>query len=152
MAQRKILIAVDGSNPSNMAFEWYLNNLHQPDDAVFLVHVPEYELGIGLPGAAVDIDRVTQAAKKENDRIDLMMNGYMDQLRPRNIRAQTKVEACQSKPGEKIVQVAEELGVNALIMGSRGLGTLRRTFLGSVSEYVIHHAPSNCAVTILRDS
>ncbi|KAL8610262.1 hypothetical protein ACOMHN_038957 [Nucella lapillus] len=151
MAQRTIIIAVDGSGAANMAFDWYLNNLSRPDDFVLIVHVPELDFGIGLPGAAVDVQAVTQAAKKENDRIDIMMNSYMDKLRPINIKSQCKLKTGQ-KPGEAIISVAEESRANIVIMGSRGLGTIRRTFLGSVSEYVIHHAPKHCAVTIIRES
>uniref|UniRef100_A0A1I8JN84 Usp domain-containing protein n=1 Tax=Macrostomum lignano TaxID=282301 RepID=A0A1I8JN84_9PLAT len=44
------------------------------------------------------------------------------------------------EPGEAIVQAAEEHEADLVVMGSRGLGTLRRTFLGSVSDYVLHHA------------
>ncbi len=33
-------------------------------------------------------------------------------------------------------------------MGTRGMGTIRRTLLGSVSDYVVHHA--HCPVTVCR--
>jgi hypothetical protein len=33
-------------------------------------------------------------------------------------------------------------------MGSRGLGALKRTFLGSVSDYCVHHC--ECPVAIVR--
>lgn len=56
------------------------------------------------------------------------------------------------KPGEAIIKAAEEEGADMIIMGSRGHGIIRRTLLGSVSEYVSHHAPSQCAVTVIRDS
>ena len=51
-----------------------------------------------------------------------------------------------NKPGEAIVQVAKEWDAVLVVMGSRGLGTLARTFLGSVSTYVVHHA--HCAVLV----
>jgi nucleotide-binding universal stress UspA family protein len=56
-----------------------------------------------------------------------------------------------TRPGEALVNAAAEEGPCMIIMGSRGLGKIRRTVLGSVSEFVLHHAPQNCAVTILRD-
>lgn len=33
-----------------------------------------------------------------------------------------------------------------IVMGSRGIGTIRRTFLGSVSDYCVHHAHIPVAV------
>ena len=53
------------------------------------------------------------------------------------------------KPGELIVKAAKEKNAASIILGTRGLGTIRRTLLGSVSEYVVHH--SHCPVTVVRD-
>ena len=51
-----------------------------------------------------------------------------------------------SRPGEAIVQVAKEEKCCYVVMGTRGLGTVRRTIMGSVSSYVVHHA--HCPVMI----
>ena len=37
-----------------------------------------------------------------------------------------------------------------IVMGTRGLGTIRRTLMGSVSDYVVHHA--RIPVIVVRDS
>lgn len=50
--------------------------------------------------------------------------------------------------GESVVDAAKSEEVNLIVLGSRGLGTLRRTILGSVSDYVVHH--SHCPVVICR--
>ena len=39
-----------------------------------------------------------------------------------------------------ICKLAEDEKANLIVMGSRGMGTLRHTFLGSVSDYCVHHA------------
>jgi len=41
---------------------------------------------------------------------------------------------------DEILEVAEELGADLIVMGSRGLGSVKRVVLGSVSEGVVHHA------------
>ena len=51
------------------------------------------------------------------------------------------------KPGEAIIEAAHSEGANLIVMGSRGLNALRRTFVGSVSDYVLHH--SDIPVTIV---
>ena len=43
-------------------------------------------------------------------------------------------------PGEMICKVAKQEGATFIVIGSRGTGTVRRTILGSVSDYVVHHA------------
>lgn len=43
-------------------------------------------------------------------------------------------------PGQGIIQVAEEEGANMIVMGTRGLDMIRRTLLGSVSDYVVRHS------------
>lgn len=53
---------------------------------------------------------------------------------------QVFVDQTKHKPGHGIVEKAEELGANLIVMGTRGHGALRRTILGSVSDYVLHHS------------
>ena len=44
------------------------------------------------------------------------------------------------KSGEAIIAAAKEEGAGLIVMGSRGMGKIRRTLIGSVSDYVLHHA------------
>lgn len=53
-----------------------------------------------------------------------------------------------NKPGETIIQEAKDNEASLIVMGTRGLGNIRRTILGSVSDFVLHHA--HCPVTICR--
>ena len=43
-------------------------------------------------------------------------------------------------PGHTVVQKAEEIGADLIVVGNRGHGTIRRTLIGSVSEYILHHS------------
>ena len=49
---------------------------------------------------------------------------------------------------EEIVGLADELEVGLVVVGSRGLGRIRRTLAGSVSESVFRHA--HCPVMVVR--
>ena len=53
------------------------------------------------------------------------------------------------KPGEVICQVADEVAAVMIITGTRSLGKMKRTILGSVSDYLVNHA--TCPVMVIRD-
>jgi nucleotide-binding universal stress UspA family protein len=49
---------------------------------------------------------------------------------------------------QAIVHLAEELGAGLIVLGSRGLGGVRRALMGSVSDSVVRHA--HCPVMVVR--
>lgn len=49
---------------------------------------------------------------------------------------------------QAIVSLADEIGAGLIVMGSRGLGGLRRALMGSVSDSVVRHA--HCPVLVVR--
>ena len=51
------------------------------------------------------------------------------------------------KPGELVVEAAKKYNADMIVMGTRGFGIIRRSVLGSVSEYVLHH--SQVPVTVV---
>ena len=53
-------------------------------------------------------------------------------------------------PGRTICDRARSWSADLILIGSRGLTGVKEMFLGSVSNYVTHHAP--CSVLILRES
>lgn len=52
------------------------------------------------------------------------------------------------EPDKEIVRLSEELGVGTIVIGSRGLGAVRRALMGAVSESVVRHA--HCPVFVVR--
>ena len=61
--------------------------------------------------------------------------------------AETHLET--GEPDKEIVRLSEELSVGTIMIGSRGLGGLRRSLMGSVSESVVRHA--HCPVFVVRE-
>ncbi len=60
----------------------------------------------------------------------------------------TKSHFREGRPAEEIVRLAEELSVGLVVIGSRGLGPVKRLVTGSVSEGVVHLAP--CPTLVVR--
>ena len=61
-----------------------------------------------------------------------------------------EVRIVPGKPAEAICHLASELSAEAVVVGSRGRGGLKRLFLGSVSDHVVRNAP--CSVVVTKSS
>jgi nucleotide-binding universal stress UspA family protein len=59
------------------------------------------------------------------------------------------VHSVVGRPDTEIVRVAEEVGAGLVVLGSRGLGPVRRAVMGSVSLSVVHH--SHSSVLVVRE-
>jgi nucleotide-binding universal stress UspA family protein len=58
------------------------------------------------------------------------------------------VHARQGDPSDVILDVAEELGADLVIVGNKGMTGAKRFMLGSVPDRISHHA--NCSVLIVH--
>ncbi len=67
-------------------------------------------------------------------------------MRGAGIRAVT--HAREGDPADAILDVAEELGADLIVVGNKGMTGAKRFLLGSVPNKVSHHAP--CSVLIVR--
>ncbi|NNE95089.1 MAG: universal stress protein [Acidimicrobiales bacterium] len=50
---------------------------------------------------------------------------------------------------DAVLDTADEVGADLIVVGSRGEGAAKRLIHGSVSTKVLHHAP--CSVLVIRD-
>ena len=64
--------------------------------------------------------------------------------------ADVEVFARQGDAADAILDVAEELGSDLIVVGNKGMTGADRFLLGSVPNKVAHHAP--CSVLIVRSS
>ena len=53
-----------------------------------------------------------------------------------------------ARPDEGILAVGEDIGTGLIVLGSRGLGGLKRALMGSVSDSVVRYA--HCPVLVVR--
>jgi nucleotide-binding universal stress UspA family protein len=53
------------------------------------------------------------------------------------------------EPDKEIVRLSEGLGAGTIVIGSRGLGAVRKTLMGGVSDSVVRHA--HCPVFVVRE-
>jgi len=66
--------------------------------------------------------------------------------------ADAGTEVLRGDPGMAICRHADEVDASLVVVGSRGRSGLRRAVLGSVSDYVVRHAPCPVLVTAPQEA
>ncbi|KAI9137300.1 hypothetical protein BKA69DRAFT_1098647 [Paraphysoderma sedebokerense] len=138
---RTLLLAVDGSIHSKHAYEWTIKNILKKDDTFVLVNVRQVAYPVAYmrgAGASEYLDAVKAIEDQARERSHTLLREYGVDLKARgyNVRA----IAIRGEPRTDIIAKAEDIKADAIIVGSRGLGAIKRTFLGSTSDYIVHHS------------
>jgi nucleotide-binding universal stress UspA family protein len=143
----KMLLATDGSEEALLAAQSAADLAARTGSELHVVHVGEtlgpgysgyagYEEGV-LPSAQEDLERQAQEALEAQVGRIAVAEGP---------RAQSHLR--MGRPDEEIVALGEEIGAELIVIGSRGLGGVRRALMGSVSDSVVRHA--HCPVLLVR--
>ncbi|ESO97713.1 hypothetical protein LOTGIDRAFT_149221 [Lottia gigantea] len=135
---RVIVIAIDDSEFSEYAFDFFMENVKHEADRIILVMVPEYSSVIASPGILTDPVVVNELMKEEDHKLKELINRYSEKMK--KVHLGGKVKQMTGKVGEAIIEAADEENATMIVVGSRGMGKIRRTLIGSVSDYVIHHS------------
>jgi nucleotide-binding universal stress UspA family protein len=135
----RVMLATDGSDHATVATEW-LKTSPLPDSAEVMVVA-----AAGLPLLLPEVGAVP-AEREAVDRARRAAEDARARLRPRWPR--TALRVATGDPREEIPALAAEWGADLVVMGARGLGTVKRLVLGSVSTAVVHELP--CAVVVVK--
>ncbi|KAF8570812.1 hypothetical protein P879_03069 [Paragonimus westermani] len=139
---RNVLIPIDGSTHAEQAFNWYMKHMKHDNDNVTFINViepvytsPSFGLAVESPPLP-DIGHVMEESIQNGKKL---CQQCMREAKSANLNSQAYLHV-DSRPGPAIVKSVNDHGADVVVMANRGLGVLRRTFLGSVSDYVLHHA------------
>ncbi|XP_053376412.1 universal stress protein Slr1101-like [Mercenaria mercenaria] len=144
--QRTVVIAIEDSEHSSYAFDFYVDNVHKPGDRIVLVHVPEYSSVITDSSLLTNTEILAELLKVTEEKTQELVEKYA--LKMEELRVSGSVKQQTGTPGKAIVEAVKEERADLLILGSRGRGFIRRTFLGSISDYCLHHC--NVPVIVCR--
>lgn len=138
MAQQgRIVVGVDGSPASADALSWAARQAELTGAAIEAVTSWEYPMAFGGYPAANEIDWPANARSVLDSALDQALGEAADPV------TRTVVEG---HPAKVLIDAAA--GAELLVVGSRGHGGFAGLLLGSVSEYVVAHAP--CPVLVVR--
>ena len=140
---KKILVAIDGSEPSNHALEQAIEIATQFKAKLIMIAViqrvmipifPDEGFG-GVPlSAAKDMAQY-------HDKMRLVYQNVLDeaQAKIKEEHPDLEVEAIlkEGRPSAMITDYAENDGVDLIVMGSRGIGGYTGWILGSTSRKVV---------------
>lgn len=159
---KKILIAYDGSKTSKKAIK---------DAEMRALSLISEEIEINLlsvcntSNSATNVmmqrnikDEEVQKIKAQHDmttkeehlmRIKDELNEVKKRFEQKGVNIKVKVKKIEGNhnPGKNICEYAEDNEMDLIVVGSRGLGNVKKIFLGSVSNYVVNNAKVPVLVT-----
>lgn len=139
-----LLMPTDGSKNSIRAFEWYKENLWQEGDKVLFLIASELPSMQTSKHSSVDFsshyDQWAAEIHKAEEEARSVLTQFEKGHIPNKDEFKYRLLRDNGTPGEVIVKHAKKEKADYIVMGCRGLGKIRRTLLGSVSDYVVHHA------------
>jgi nucleotide-binding universal stress UspA family protein len=147
----KVLVGLDGSESSLKAYQYACFLAKQCDAALLIVNIFD---------TFERVERISSKIKQELGEIakQIEMEGgtavsmqlldtYKSQAKDSGIN-DVKILRREGNAAAQILLIADEENVDTIIIGSKGVNTVKEFLLGGVSHKVIHHA--RCPVTVVR--
>ncbi|AUV83470.1 universal stress protein UspA [Salinigranum rubrum] len=139
----RILIAIDGSEPSEKALDFALDRHADAD----LVAVAVLDPTAYVQGSADLILPDTESWREDAEEgVKAVLESAADRAGTHGIDLET--EMVYGAPARSIVEYADDHDVDQIIVGSHGRDGVSRVLLGSVAETVVRR--SSVPVTVVR--
>jgi nucleotide-binding universal stress UspA family protein len=138
----KILLPTDGSEEAALAARTAADLATKTGSELHLVHV------LVLPPETL-YDPFGTDAREEFEKRG---RARLEELTEKLEASGGAVEGAHFRvgsPDAEIIAQAEEVGADMVVLGSRGLGVMRRALMGSVSDSVVRHA--HCPILVVRE-
>jgi nucleotide-binding universal stress UspA family protein len=125
----RILLATDGSEDAERATAAALDLAGTSGAELHVVHV---WYGVrGFARGSVKRELMSRGQEVLDEQVEKIKAAGGEVARA-HLRA--------GRTSNQVIALGEEIGAGLLVVGSRGLGTVRRILMGSQSEEIVHHA------------
>ena len=143
---RSIVVGTDGSETARKAVEAAVGLARLTGAKLELVSAYEPVSGQRLRDEARQVPADLQWMVNPREDVDATLAEAAERVGEAGVESRTY--AREGDPADAILDVAEELGSDLIVVGNKGMTGAKRFLLGSVPNRVSHHAP--CAVMIIR--
>jgi nucleotide-binding universal stress UspA family protein len=160
MSFKKILVAIDNSPLCPYVFEATLELAQSNQGLIKLLHcispegiaepmLPSVSLDATMPSTLMVNDYETQhiLMERQLEEGKALLKQYGEAASLHGVA--TESECLIGDAGHQLCEVAKVWAADLVIVGRRGRTGLAEAFLGSVSNYVVHHAP--CSVLVVQE-
>ena len=142
----KVLAAIDGSEEAELALSLAVDLAHNHHSELHIVHAapappPAAPHVVHYSMSPEQQERYKQSIRRDFEELIDQVEGAKETATDTHLRFRARAD-------EEIVDCAEDIGAGLIVMGSRGLGGLRRALLGSTADSVVRHA--HCPVMVVR--
>jgi nucleotide-binding universal stress UspA family protein len=141
----KILVPIDFSEHSQRALDEAIGLAKVFRAEIHLLHC--YPLDLVAIAKAYGVTTPEDYAFQLHEAAVQRVSEWRAKVRARKILAEQHVTA--QPPFSEIPALAEKIGADLIVMGTRGLGGLKHLLLGSVAERTIRSAP--CPVLTVKN-
>jgi nucleotide-binding universal stress UspA family protein len=146
----KVLLATDGSSEASLALTTATDMVQSTNSELHVAYV--FPTAVQRPFPNPITSRPREELEHELEEAMQQAQNFLDQQVERAKEEGVSVaesHLVRGRPDRELVRLSEEIGAGLIIMGSRGLGGVRRALMGSVSDSVVRHA--HCPVMIVRE-
>ncbi len=142
----RILLATDGSGEAELALRTAVDLANSTNSELHVVTVSrEYRPPYEIPEHGKLLEEALQQIEREARDV---LDGQAKKIEEAGGTVAKAHLRTGGRRDEEIVHLAEDIGAGLIVMGSRGLGGIRRALMGSVSDSVVRHA--HCPVLVVR--
>ncbi|XP_022296827.2 uncharacterized protein LOC111106444 [Crassostrea virginica] len=129
-----VVVAIDESKFAQFALKYYAENLHKPAYKVVLFHALE-----NLFAKDLSQGRLDEFNRRTEQKTVAMKEMYSKLAEDLQIEVEIRIEKVDLKPEYAITEFIKEAKPKFVVTGTRGVGVIRRTILGSTSDFILHH-------------